>query len=181
MRKAFLIVGALIVAALGWGYWHVTSHAALHVALYDVGLKNDRQAYGQVLAADLVFTDANGATLAKARADKSMGIVSVIHPQVGDCRREEREASANREAWSQCFDTQSRWLLTWVPQVRYASVDLGSCRILAPVVIEESREDWWLWWIPLRHVGGAPYTYFELAVWIDSGNCRAAQPINYRR
>ncbi len=178
MRKAFLLLGALTVVALGWGYWHASSHAALDVSFYDVSLKNDRQAYGRVLSADLVFTDATGAILANGRADKPLGIVSIYHPKIGDCSREEREASLNREAmvaWQQCFRTKSRWFVTWVRQVRYASVNLGNCRIdRVPVSIEESKEDWWLWWVPLPHIGGTPYTYFKLTLWIDSGNCRPA-------
>ncbi len=43
-----------------------------------------------------------------------------------------------------------------------------------PVLLEEFKDDWWLWWIPLPHIGGSPYTYFKLTLWIDSGNCRPA-------
>ncbi len=173
------MLGALAVVALGWGYWHASSHATLNVSFYDISLKNDRQAYGRVLSADLVFTDTTGTILAKGRADRPLGIVSIFHPEIGDCRREEREASFNREAmaaWEQCFKTQSQWFMTWVPQVRYASVALSNCNIdHVPVSLEESKEDWWLWWVPLRHIGGVPYTYFKLTLWVDSDTCR---PVN---
>lgn len=176
----FVLVGALAVVAavLGWGYWHASSHAALSVSLYDLSLKTDRQAYGQVLAADVVFKDAKGAALANGRAEKPLGLVSIDHPKVGDCRPEEREASLSREkmdAWDRCFKTKSQWTMTWVRQVRHASVNLGHCRInQTPVLLEESSDDWWLWWIPNPHIGGWPYTHFRLSLWIDSANCRAA-------
>lgn len=182
--KGLILLGALAVAALvvpGWGYWHASSHAALHVSLYDVALKNERQAYGQVLAAELVFKDASGTMLAKGAAQGPYGVVSMEHPQVGDCRREEKTAlvdAAHRDAWRQCFETQSRWLNTWVRQIRHADLTLGRCSIVrVPVSLHESAGDWWLWWVPLPHSGGAPYTYFQASLWIDSAGCRpAARP-----
>jgi hypothetical protein len=180
MWKAFLVIGALTAAVLGWGYWHAATHAALQVSLQDVSLRNDRQAYGTVLAADLVFKDAAGTALANGRADKPLGIVSIDHPKVGDCSREERQASASRQnmdAWRRCFETKSRWMTTWIRQVRYASMDLGNCRIdQVPVSLEESKDTWWLWWIPNPHIGGLSYTYFQLTLRIDSANCRAVSP-----
>jgi hypothetical protein len=72
---AFVMI-AMVVAVLGWGYWHVSSHADVHVSLWDVALKTDRQLYGSLLAADVVFRDEKGRMLARARADKPWGIVS---------------------------------------------------------------------------------------------------------
>lgn len=178
MRKALLVFGAVAALLLGWGYWHASSYAALSIAVYDISLKSDRQAYGPVLGADLALTDAGGAILAKGRADQPSGTVSIDHPEVGDCRREEREASLNSrtaDAWQQCFETQSRWFMTWVRAARYATVNLGNCTLdRVPVLLEEYKDDWWLWWAPLPHVGGRPYTYFKLTLWIDSRNCRIA-------
>jgi hypothetical protein len=104
--------------------------------------------------------------------------VSICHPDVGDCRKVEQEASSSREgmaAWQECYEAKSRWFVTWVRQVRFASMNLDHCRLdRVPVSIEESKEDWWLWWVPLPHIGGAPYTYFNLTLWVDSSNCRPA-------
>jgi hypothetical protein len=178
MWKALFLFAGLTIVVLGWGYYHVSTHANLNVSIYDVSLKNDRQAYGNVVSADLAFTNAAGTILAKARADKPLGTVSIYHPDSGDCRKIEQEASSSREgmaAWQKCYETKSRWFVTWARQVRFASVNLAHCTIdRVPVSIEESREDWWLWWVPLPHIGGAPYTYFNLALWIDSGSCGPA-------
>jgi len=181
MRYAFLLLIALIVAVLGWGYWHVTSHA--HVTLYvsDVALKNDRQLYGDLPVADLEFKDAAGALLARARIDRPMGFVAVQHPVVGDCRREEVQASGGGDgltAWRRCFETRARWFPTWIRRVRSAGVRVPNCAIeQAPVSLYVDRDDWWLWWVPLPHVGGAPYTYFTLSVWVDSRECRGVSPV----
>jgi len=176
--KALLVIAAVAVTALGWGYWHAASHGALDVLVYDLSLKNDRQAYGRVSRAELAFMDAAGTVLANGSAGEPSGMVSIRHPAIGDCRREEREAFASAQAmqaWRQCFKTQSRWLMTWVPQARYATVDLGKCRIeKVPVSLEQFKEAWWLWWVPHPHIGGAPYTYFKFTLQIDAGKCRAA-------
>lgn len=178
MRRALVVLGVLIAAGLGWGSWQASRHGALHVDLHDVALKDERQLYGTLGAADVVFKDAEGAALASASAGPPLGVVSIRHPMVGDCRAEERAATLDRarmEAWSHCFGTQSRWFRTWVRRVRYADVKTGDCRVeRTPVVLEESKDRWWLWWLPLPHVGGTPYTYFTLALWIDSRACRAA-------
>ena len=178
MRRALAVLGVLIVAGLGWGYWQARTRGALQIYLYDVALKTDRQLYGSLPSAEVVFKDDGGAELASAGTGPPLGIVSVRHPQVGDCRAEERAASLDRagmEAWTRCFGTQSRWLRTWVRRARYADVRTGECRVeRVPVVLEESRDKWWLWWVPLPHIGGAPYTYFTLSLWIDSRACGAA-------
>ena len=169
-RFAF-VVALLVLAVPGWGYWHASSHGALHVLLYDVALKTDRQAYGTVLSADVAFSDAEGQILANGRAAKPWGTVSMVHPSVGDCQREERQGGS---VWQECFESQSRWLIAWVPLVRSARIRLDTCTIdRAPVQLEQSRDAWWLWWVPLPHIDNSTYTHFTLTSWIDSADCVA--------
>jgi hypothetical protein len=179
VRYALALLGALIVGVLGWGYWHVSTHGDVNVSLNDVGLKNDRQLWGKVTAADLVLKDASGATLARAKAEPPLGIVWLQHPVVGDCRPEERQASSgDGAAWRTCIGAKMRWVPAWIRQVRHVRVALDGCTIeQAPVTLEAYRDAWWLWWLPLPHVGGSPYTYYALAVWIDSRACRAVAPV----
>jgi hypothetical protein len=170
------VPGALAAAVLGWGYWHVSTHAALHASVYDLALKNERQAYGEVKPAVIVFNDAAGSVLGRGKVEAPIGVFSIEHPQVGDCRREEREQPPT--GWKRCFETQSRWLATWVRQARSAEVSFAGCRIeRVPVTLDEYRDAWWLWWIPLPHVGGAPYTSFHANVWVDSRTCRASAAV----
>ena len=168
--------GALAAAALGWGYWHLSTHAALHASVYDLALKNERQAYGEVKPAVIVFKDAAGSVLARGKVEAPLGLFSIEHPQVGDCRREEREQP--HTGWKQCFETQSRWLASWVRQARSAEVSFAGCRIeRVPVTLDEYRDAWWLWWVPVAHVGGPPYTSFHANLWVDSASCRASPPV----
>ncbi len=48
------------MVVLGWGYWHMVTHATLNLSLHDVSLKTDRLAYGQVMSAEIVFMNAGG-------------------------------------------------------------------------------------------------------------------------
>ena len=171
----FAAIGGIVTAILGWGYWHVSTHADVHVSLRDVALKTERQLSEPLLAADVLFRDETGTVLATARADKPTGIVSMMHPTAGDCRQEER---AGGDAWRQCYETHSRWFSTWVRQARMARVSFGTCTIeRVPVEVEESRGDWWLWWVPSPHIDNSASTHFEFTVSVDSANCRAAEPV----
>ena len=168
------------VVVLGWGYWHMVTHATLNVSLHDVSLKTNRQAYGAIVNADLVFMDATGVILSEGRIREPYGVLSFSHPEVGDCSRYEREASGNaaaRQSWQRCFEVTSRWLATWVKHARYVSVTMKDCRIeKLSVLPEEYRDSWWVWWVPLPHIGGKPYTYFSLTLTIDGLHCRVASP-----
>ena len=177
---AVLVVAALVGGVLGWGYWRAATHGTLHLAVHDVALRTERQRYGDVRDAEVVFKDARDGVLATASADPTFGVFTIRHPAAGDCRREEREATrdaAGMAAWNRCFETQSRWLMTWVRRAQSAAVKAGDCLIeRVPVVREESKYQWWLWWVPTPHIGGSPYTYFSLTLWIDTRGCRAAEP-----
>jgi hypothetical protein len=59
--------------------------------------------------------------------------------------------------------------------VHSAEVETANCRIArTPVLLEESSDDWWLWWVPSPHVGGPAHTSFHASLWIDAANCRAS-------
>ena len=170
MLLATLIPAAGIAAVSVWGYRQALSHGSAYVSIHDLALKADRQAYGWVRRADLIFRDAAGARLASGAADSRF-----VHPEVGDCRAEEREGG---RVWNDCFEAQSRWLMTWARQVHHATVRLDDrCTIEGvPVLLEESREAWWLWWVPHPHLDNSTLTHFDMTLRIDSDACRPAVP-----
>jgi len=86
---ALLVVAALAGGVLGWGYWRAVTHGTVHIAVHDVALRTDRQLYGDVRSAAVVFKNAGDAVLASASADPTFGVFTIRHPT--DCRREERE------------------------------------------------------------------------------------------
>ena len=179
LRRVSLLLLAAPATLLGWGYWHARTHATLNLSLYDVSLKNDRQAYGRVEKADIGFVNAEGKVLAQGSIREPYGVLALYHPEIGDCSRYERQASSDsqaREDWQRCFKAQSRWLTTWVHDVRYVTVEMNQCRVeRLPVLLRKYTESWWLWWVPLPHIGGKPYTHVELTGKLDSVACRASE------
>jgi hypothetical protein len=176
--RILLAFVAAVALVLGWGWWHAMSHATLRVSVHDVALASDNLRYGQPRSAELAFLDANGQALADGSIGPPWGLFAARHPQAGDCRREQAAAIADAaaaSAWHRCFDAQSTWLPQWAPRTRYATVKLGTCTIQrVPVEFNVDAGDWWLWWVPLPHVGGTPYASYEFVLWIDSGRCQAA-------
>jgi hypothetical protein len=168
-RRLTIVIAAAGIAAIPlWGFLQARSHGTAYVSIHDVAQKTDRQMYGWVRRADLTFRDAIGTPLASGTADSRL-----VHPEVGDCGPEERQGG---RAWSDCFATQSRWLMTWARRVHHATVRLDDrCTIeRVPVVLEESREAWWLWWVPHPHLDNATSTHFDMTLRIDSAGCRPA-------
>jgi hypothetical protein len=167
------IAGLAVAAVLGWAYWHASSHGTLYVYLYDVGLRSANRLSGPVVTADLVFRDSAGNVLANGKVDQR--VVWMIHPEVGDCRREQHQGMT---VWRNCFDAHSKWLMTWARRVHDARISLDTCTIdRVPVLFEESRDHWWLWWVPLPHIDNSVYTNFKFTAGIDSVNCRPASTI----
>jgi len=100
---------------LGWGHWHMKTHASLNLSLQDVSLKTDRQAYGRFVNPDIVFMDGTGGALSEGRFREPYGVLSFSHPEIDDCSQYERDASRSvgaRQSWLHCFEAMSRWLTT---------------------------------------------------------------------
>ena len=162
-----VVLLALLAAIPLWGYWRATRYGDLWVTVHDVAGANDRQLSEWLTTGDLEFTDDAGRLLAKGSADNRM-----IHPILGDCRVEERQGGA---AWQQCFAGHSRWFTTWVRNVRRATVRVKTCTVEnVPVAVGESKDLWWLWWVPAPHLDNSARTHFRLTLWIDSAKCAPA-------
>lgn len=169
-----VVLSVLIFAAivLGYGYWHAKTHGALNVSIYDL---SDEQTFALLRDAAIVLMDAGGTVLATGKSDKRHGTVYLSHPETGSCFEAEQQATRSREgmnAWQICFRQQSTWLMEWVREVRLVDVQTQDCSLgKIPVAIKEYSEDWWMWWVPLPHVGGKPYTYFSLTIRLDPIAC----------
>ena len=162
-----VVLLALLAAIPLLGYWRATRYGDLWVTVHDVAGANDRQLSEWLTTGDLEFTDAAGRLLAKGSADNRM-----THPTLGDCRAEERQGGG---AWQQCFAGHSRWFMTWVRSARRATVRVNACAIgNVPVAVDESKDLWWLWWVPAPHLDNSARTHFRLTLWIDSAKCLPA-------
>jgi hypothetical protein len=98
-----------------------------------------------------------------------------VAPSRYACHEAERQAAQSgtaRAEWQRCFRTQARWVVTWARAVRAVDLRLGGCVLRrVPVAVREYGDAWWLWWIPLPHVGGPPYRYFDITLELDRGRC----------
>lgn len=168
--KVFLAAFAVMAGALAWGYWHSATHASLNLRVEDYGLQTERQLYGAPHGVTLTYYGAAGEFLAAAHTIEPAGYVLAIHPDpnIGDCSQYEN----SREKYAHCFTAYSTWASHWAPRVRTATARIGSCVLeKLPVTVYSSNAEWWLWWVPLPHVGGVPRRYFDLAVKVNTRSC----------
>jgi hypothetical protein len=91
----------------------------------------------------------------------------VSHPSAGYC-----SADLAPDDYRACFWKQSEWLTTWLNDLRYISLAIGTCRIeRVPLDLKVSRDSLLTWWIPLPHVGGVPFTTYSAQLEVDSRVC----------
>ncbi|MCP8686596.1 hypothetical protein [Marinobacterium sedimentorum] len=172
MKRLLLLAVLVALAVLGYGYWHGVTHAAFSISTQMPGATGGR---GFVPGAEIILRDAAGLELARGRNAMQYNFVRLIHPQVGDCNAAEQAAagsSAGRKAWQACFEQQARWIPRWADRVNSVSLSTATCDGPAvPVRVRKYAADWLLWWVPLPHVGGKPYTYYSLSLKLPEHRC----------
>jgi len=163
---------AIPISVLGYGYWFGMTHGSLSVDITDV---SDREHPRPVAAAALALLNSEDRVLAEARAADPLGVVYLSSPEAYSCWDIERRAPFSveaRKAWDQCFARQSRWIPTWVRSVKFVDLRSGGCALRKiPVSVSEYPDTWWLWWVPLPHIGGKPYTWFTVSIRVDINRC----------
>lgn len=180
-HKFLLAMAAVAAAALGWGYWHAHTHASVTVRVEDYGLKTNKVAYGTPHDVTVRLLSPAGEELAVARSVEPLGYITAIHPShdIGNCEHRGIGATAAdgrvpQGDYQSCYAVYSAWAAQWAPRVRRAHVQVGTCAVRDLPVIHSSSGDWWMWWVPLPHVGGVPRRDFEFVVRIDSKVCAPA-------
>lgn len=161
-----LIVLLILAAAtsVGYGYWHQRTFSTFHMSLRDAA---ERPRRGAVLNAQIAFLDADSQPLARGKTDGKFGVVMIRHPTAGYCGSDLAPKDYRR-----CFWTQTEWLTTWLPRLRYVSIVSGKCRIeRAPVETRLNRDNLFVWWVPLPHVGGVPFSRYSAYLEIDTRIC----------
>jgi len=164
----------IVVAVLGYGYWRAWSRANISMIVSDMsGGPNSVPAF----VAELTLRDAAGRLLAKGRSSARFGSVSFAHPQHGSCDAEEASAATSTEGraqWDRCIGEKFRWQAGWVKEVSSLDIEFAQCRVAGiPLTLRQGRADWWLWWVPLPHIGGDPLTDFSAKILLDSVPCQA--------
>lgn len=178
MLRVLFVLGLVVALVLGYGYWHGTTHGAFSITLR-LPADKEQGIRGFVPGADVILRDAMGLELARGRTDSQYNFVRLVHPQVGDCNVAEQAAmgsTAGRSAWQTCFEAQARWIPRWADRVHSVSLSTPNCDGPAvPVRVRKYAADWLLWWVPLPHVGGKPYTYYSLSLKMPEPPCAGVE------
>lgn len=174
-RRFRTMVGAMaavaaMVLVLAYGYWRTTTHAWLVIMVSDSKMPGLPRAE----RISLRFLDAQQRRLAAAYLDH-IGELFFENAPPGDCNALARLAHQSREnqrRWRQCSLGLSRWVSDWATRTRSLEVHMDGCppRRLA-AGFHTLRDEWWLWWVPLPHVGGLPSTTHQLDLVVDTATC----------
>ena len=174
MRWALYIGSVVFIGAavLAFGFWRATSRVHIHLGLVNAQVGTTG---APVFNAEVVLRDLAGNELARGRSDDRFGIVRFAHPQFGTCESEENAASAEgRAKWNECISRKFRWQATWAARVSQLDLGFESCRLVGiPLTLRGRRDDWWLWWVPLPHIGGDPLTEFSARISVRTNPCQA--------
>ncbi len=167
-----IILAGPVVAGFGYSYVYSISHGSLWINVNDVGLATDRRRWAALHDAELALKNGSGALLATAHTVPPLQYVVVAHPDptIRDCRHVESQQT--RQLYAECFDTLSRWIPSWIADVRYADITTPQCTFSAvPLSVERHPADWWLWLFPNPHVGGFSMDRYHIEVTVDSHGC----------
>jgi len=158
---------------LGYGAWRAHTHADVWLNVHDHAGRTPSRLWADVTDGRVAFRDAAGGMLAEAALEPPQGLPRWIGPmgEAVDCRPQ-----LERQVWQRCYDAQSQWMARWAPQVVDARVTLAGCTVDRVPVQRRTSSDWWLWWVPLPHVGGTPSGHHALTLHLDSARCAAAKP-----
>jgi hypothetical protein len=173
-KKILFVITILICFIMGYGYWHVSTYGWLHISIRDTS--GQEQKYKLIKNAEIVLRDLNGNVLAEGKSDNQIGVVYLFHPEFGSCVEVEKQAPFSKEArqeWYVCYEKKAKWIVKWARNVKFMNIKFDNCFLKKiPVSVSESKDDWWLWWIPLPHIGGKPSSYFNINVHVDGANCK---------
>ena len=165
-------VALVCTAVLAFGYWRAVSRVHIHIGL--VSAQGSTKG-APVFNAQLVVRDLAGNELARGKSDDRFGIVRFAHPRFGSCESEENAASAEgRAKWDDCISKKFRWQAAWAPRVSQVDIGFEGCQLFGiPLKLTGRRDDWWLWWVPLPHIGGDPLTEFSARISVLASPCQA--------
>jgi len=171
--RAATIATAIAAFVLGYGYWFGATHGSLYVSADDVSIP---QRVRPVVPLRVTFFDRKHEELSQAETLPPWNAIVLTSPAAYACHDQERSAASAaeaRERWQTCFEGQSRWLTTWMGRADHADLETTGCHLeRVPLSIERRGDNWWLWWVPLPHIGGKPYTSFNVRLALDVANCR---------
>lgn len=161
---------AALVAVASYGAWRAHTQASVWLNVNDHAGRTPNRLWADVTEGQLAIRNAAGRTVAEAVLEPPQGLSRWTGP-IGEAVH--CEPQLGRDAWQRCFDAQSRWMARWVPEAHDARVTVAGCTVDKVGVRRRDDSDWWLWWVPLPHVGGTPVAHYTLELHLDSKRCVA--------
>lgn len=161
LRLLALLLGIIIVGILGYGYWHTATHSTL-----EINIRIDPSDTKAALQSPTIITfkGQDGNDVATGEIAPETARVYLIHPGHQHCTALFKKSLLSKEEkalWHDCFREYSLWIPTWISHVSTIAIESGSClQSNIPFVVHEHTNSWWFWWVPMRHIGGKPYTYY---------------------
>ena len=74
--------------------------------------------------------------------------------------------------WKKCFEKRSAWISTWIEKVNQVEIRHEKCPLArVSLAVSKANLDWPLWWVPLPHVGGKPYTNYSVKIIVKASDC----------
>jgi hypothetical protein len=173
LKKTLLGIAALVAAVLGCGWWQAHTHADVWLRVLDHAGRTTKLLWSDVTEGRLALRDAAGRVVAEATLERPQGLPRWTGPgaEAAHC-----DPKLGRDAWQRCWPKQAAWMARWVPRAHDARVTVGACTVDPVAVVRRDDSDWWLWWVPLPHVGGTPMAHYTLELHIDSARCTAERP-----
>lgn len=174
--SALISITVTSTVVLGYGYWHASTHASFHVSLRLLTAADD--APQGMPNAPITFLDQSGEILAHGVSDEYSNYAHLLHPEVGDCQEAAPKTTATstgRTAWQECFAKLATWIPKWADKVHMVNITYqGQSFNKVPVKVSRYNSEWLLWWVPLPHVGGKPYSDYRTTIIVDTRD----QPLN---
>lgn len=172
MKKIVTYTGILTALILGFGYWYSVTHGAVSFSLQSQA-KDKGNSFP---SAEIIFMDKNGKVLARGinGKHKRYSNIHLIHPKTGSCIMDKQSSLTidGKISWQACFKEHSTWVVHWIKDVEFVQVKHPNCTTKKmPILISEYNSGWMLWWVPLPHVGGMPYSYYDADIMLNEKYC----------
>ena len=146
------------------GYLYTERYGYLYVSVWNKGESTKLEFKPNII---IEFIDKNENILAIGESNTRHGTIEIKKTDGTYCRPE-----LGSTQWYRCHRANSLWLKGWIDQLSVVTVKINDCeqrRLKA--IIHEQRFNMLTWWVPHPHIGGSPYTYYNLRLAINPKTC----------
>ncbi len=160
----FIFFCAIIIGVPSVGYLYTECYGYLYVSIWNKGESTQFAVNPDV---KIEFADKNKNLLAIGESNETYATIEIKKTDGSYCRPE-----LGSTQWQRCHRANAIWLKSWIDQLRTVTVKVNDCeQQVLPANIHKRRFNMLTWWMPHPHIGGSPYTYYNLRLAIDTKAC----------